>query len=46
MKQTNNKLLTVLNTESDGSCMTLTTSHHYAGNITHPRGVQRDRSIN
>ena len=29
---------TVLNTESDGTGITLTTSHHYAGNITHPRG--------
>lgn len=35
MKRT---IQTVLNTESDGTGMTLTTSHHYSGNITHPRG--------
>ena len=35
----------VLNTESDGTCMTLTTSHHYAGNITHPRGGYRETGV-
>ena len=40
------KIQTVLNTEADGSGMTLTTSHHYSGNITHPRGgVSGDRRI-
>lgn len=37
MKQKAEIIQTVLNTESDGSSMMLTTSHHYSGNITHPR---------
>lgn len=45
MKKKAEIIQTVLNTESDGSSMTLTTSHHYSGNITHPRGGYRETGV-
>jgi hypothetical protein len=39
------KVLTALNTDKQGCAVTLTTAHHYAGNITHPRQGFREMGV-
>ena len=34
-----------LTTEEDGTAITLTTSHHFAGNILYPRGGYREMGV-
>ncbi len=33
------------NADADGVAVTLTTAHHYAGNITHPRQGYREMGV-
>lgn len=39
------RALTVLNTDRGGCAVTLTTAHHYSGNITHPRQGFREMGV-
>lgn len=44
-KRLPDKTLHVLNTDSLGCAVTLTTAHHYSGNITHPRQGFREMGV-
>ena len=39
------RTLTVLNTDAQGLAVTLTTAHHFSGNITHPRQGFREMGV-
>jgi hypothetical protein len=39
------RTMTVLNADEDGSSVTITTAHHYSGNITHPRQGYREMGV-
>ena len=38
-------IMTVLNADKNGCAVTLTTAHHYSGNITHPRQGFREMGV-
>lgn len=44
-KASNHKTMLVMNADNDGCSVTLTTAHHYAGNIISPREGFREMGV-